>query len=135
MVVDDPQTAAVLAGYGEGDLTDADRRGPLRADSAAYVIYTSGSTGRPKGALFRDRHIDAIARIDTGLAWGDPATPPTPMLAATQMAHVGFTTKLAWYLRTGTTTLLLARWRASDQVIWSRHRRRPMGTARARHVG
>jgi acyl-CoA synthetase (AMP-forming)/AMP-acid ligase II len=30
------------------------------------------------------------------------------------MAHVGFTTKLAWYLRTGTTTHLLDRWRSAD---------------------
>ncbi|QYG92556.1 acyl--CoA ligase [Iamia sp. SCSIO 61187] len=80
----------------------------------AAVVFTSGTTGRPKGAVFRDRHIAAVARIDTGSAWGDPAAPPTPMLAATQMAHVGFTTKLAWYLRTGTTTHLLDRWRASD---------------------
>lgn len=80
----------------------------------AAVVFTSGTTGRPKAATFRDRHIEAVARIDTGLAWGDPAAPPTPMLAATQMAHVGFTTKLAWYLRTGTTTHLLDRWRAAD---------------------
>ncbi len=80
----------------------------------AAVVFTSGTTGRPKGAIFRDRHIEAIARIDTGSAWGDPAAEPTPMLAATQMAHVGFTTKLAWYLRTGTTTHLLDRWRSSD---------------------
>ncbi|HEX7131254.1 MAG TPA: class I adenylate-forming enzyme family protein [Iamia sp.] len=79
----------------------------------AAVVFTSGTTGRPKGAIFRDRHIEAVARIDTGLATGDPAAAPTPMLAATQMAHVGFTTKLAWYLRTGTTTHLLDRWRAA----------------------
>ncbi|MGH3780217.1 MAG: amino acid adenylation domain-containing protein, partial [Pseudonocardiaceae bacterium] len=57
VMVDDPQTAAVLAGYGDGDLTDADRRGPLRADSAAYVIYTSGSTGRPKGVVVEHRNL------------------------------------------------------------------------------
>ena len=84
------------------------------AERLACVVFTSGTTGHPKGAIFRDRHLEAVARIDTGLAWGDPATPPTPMLAATQMAHVGFTTKLAWYLRTGTTTHLLSRWRAAD---------------------
>ncbi|HEV7720961.1 MAG TPA: class I adenylate-forming enzyme family protein [Iamia sp.] len=89
---------------------------PLAPDPErlAAVVFTSGTTGRPKGAVFRDRHIEAVARIDTGLAWGDPATAPTPMLAATQMAHVGFTTKLAWYLRTGTTTHLLDRWRPAD---------------------
>jgi acyl-CoA synthetase (AMP-forming)/AMP-acid ligase II len=36
------------------------------------------------------------------------------MLAATQFAHVGFTTKLPWYLRLGTTTHILERWRAAD---------------------
>ena len=80
----------------------------------AAVVFTSGTTGRPKGATFRDRHVTAVARIDTGLAAGDPDGAATPMLAATQMAHVGFTTKLAWYLRTGTTTHLLDRWRAAD---------------------
>jgi acyl-CoA synthetase (AMP-forming)/AMP-acid ligase II len=87
---------------------------PPDPERLAAVVFTSGTTGRPKGAVFRDRHVEAVARIDTGLAWGDPATPPTPMLAATQMAHVGFTTKLAWYLRTGATTHLLDRWRATD---------------------
>ncbi|WP_369237454.1 amino acid adenylation domain-containing protein [Streptomyces sp. R21] len=40
-----------MAGADAGDLTDADRPGPLRPASAAYVIYTSGSTGRPKGVV------------------------------------------------------------------------------------
>lgn len=87
---------------------------PADPERLAAVVFTSGTTGRPKGATFRDRHVEAVARIDTGLAWGDPDAAPTPMLAATQMAHVGFTTKLAWYLRTGTTTHLLDRWRAAD---------------------
>lgn len=87
---------------------------PADPERLAAVVFTSGTTGRPKGAVFRDRHITAVARIDTGLAAGDPDGAPTPMLAATQMAHVGFTTKLAWYLRTGTTTHLLDRWRAAD---------------------
>jgi acyl-CoA synthetase (AMP-forming)/AMP-acid ligase II len=108
LVVSDPAQVAELA---------ADDPAPRRApdpERVAVVVFTSGTTGRPKGAVFRDRHITAVARIDTGLAAGDPAVAPTPMLAATQMAHVGFTTKLAWYLRTGTTTHLLDRWRAAD---------------------
>jgi acyl-CoA synthetase (AMP-forming)/AMP-acid ligase II len=36
------------------------------------------------------------------------------MLAGTQFAHVGFMTKLPWYLRLGTTTHVLGRWRAAD---------------------
>jgi amino acid adenylation domain-containing protein/thioester reductase-like protein len=37
----------------EADLTDDDRRAPLRPGSPAYLIYTSGSTGRPKGVIVR----------------------------------------------------------------------------------
>ena len=35
-------------------------------------------------------------------------------LASTQFAHVGFMTKLPWYLRVGTTMHVLDRWRAAD---------------------
>ena len=38
------------------------------------------------------------------------------MLAGTQFAHVGFMTKLPWYLRLGTTTHILGRWRAADAL-------------------
>ena len=31
-------------------VTDARRRGPLRAGNALYTIFTSGSTGRPKAS-------------------------------------------------------------------------------------
>lgn len=108
LVVADPAEVAALATDGPVPHLAAD------PERLAAVVFTSGTTGRPKGAIFRDRHVEAVARIDTGGAWGDPAAEPTPMLAATQMAHVGFTTKLAWYLRTGTTTHLLDRWRAAD---------------------
>ncbi|MFT3898741.1 MAG: amino acid adenylation domain-containing protein [Gordonia sp. (in: high G+C Gram-positive bacteria)] len=40
---------AASAGLPDSDLTDADRRSPLRPGNLAYVIYTSGSTGLPKG--------------------------------------------------------------------------------------
>ena len=36
------------------------------------------------------------------------------MLSGTQLAHVGFMTKLPWYLRTASTVHLLDRWRAHD---------------------
>ena len=45
-----------------------------------------------------------------------PPAAPTPMLAGTQFAHVGFMTKLPWYLRLGTTTHILGRWRAADAL-------------------
>ncbi|WP_143267267.1 non-ribosomal peptide synthetase, partial [Amycolatopsis thailandensis] len=51
IVLDDPDVAAELAELGDGDLTAAERRGPLLPGHPAYVIYTSGSTGRPKGVV------------------------------------------------------------------------------------
>src|SRR5699024_1809547 len=81
-------------------------------DRAVAVVFTSGTTGTPKGALFTDRQLAAVTRIDVADRWGDGT--PVPMLAATQFAHVGFMTKLAWYLRVGATTHVLDRWRASD---------------------
>ncbi|MFD6158646.1 non-ribosomal peptide synthase/polyketide synthase [Nocardia sp. NPDC060256] len=38
-----------LSDYSDAQVTDADRRAPLRPSNTAYVIFTSGSTGRPKG--------------------------------------------------------------------------------------
>nr|URG41757.1 Pep28 [Streptomyces sp. NAK02211] len=67
IVLDDPETRAALAGFDDGDLTDADRTAPLRPDDAAYVIYTSGSTGRPKGVLVEHR---AVANLS---AWAGHA--------------------------------------------------------------
>ncbi|MGW1727843.1 non-ribosomal peptide synthetase [Streptomyces sp. NPDC002306] len=46
-----------LTGHSTGDLTDAERRTPLRPLHPAYVIYTSGSTGRPKGVLIPHRNV------------------------------------------------------------------------------
>ena len=91
---------------------------PLRDDPDRFValVFTSGTTGQPKGALFRDRELAAVTRIDVADAWGDAAAPPAPMLASTQFAHVGFMTKLPWYLRLGTTTHILGRWRAADAL-------------------
>jgi acyl-CoA synthetase (AMP-forming)/AMP-acid ligase II len=85
-------------------------------DRPVALVFTSGTTGQPKGALFCERQLAAVTTIDVADAWGDPAAPPTPMLAATQFAHVGFTTKLPWYLRLGTTTHILGRWRAADAL-------------------
>jgi acyl-CoA synthetase (AMP-forming)/AMP-acid ligase II len=79
------------------------------------IVLTSGTTGRPRGAEFRVRQIAAITAADVGDTWGGGG----PMLASTQFAHIGFMTKLAWYLRLGTTQLLLDRWRPSavlDQI-------------------
>ena len=57
VVLDAPETAAVLAGYSGDDVVDADRRESLSVEGAAYVIYTSGSTGRPKGVVTAHRGL------------------------------------------------------------------------------
>jgi acyl-CoA synthetase (AMP-forming)/AMP-acid ligase II len=85
-------------------------------DRPVALVFTSGTTGQPKGALFRDEQLAAITLIDVADAWGAANAAPTPMLAGTQFAHVGFMTKLPWYLRLGTTTHVLGRWRAADAL-------------------
>ena len=55
--LDDPRVSAAVRELPDGDLTDADRLGPLVADNPAYVIYTSGSTGRPKGVVVSHRNL------------------------------------------------------------------------------
>ena len=92
-------------------------------DRSVALVFTSGTTGAPKGALFRERQLAAVTTIDVADVWGDRDAPPTPMLASTQFAHVGFMTKLPWYLRLGTTTYILGRWRAADTLACvSEHR-------------
>jgi len=89
---------------------------PADPERLVCVVFTSGTTGEPKGATFRERHLAAIARIDLGDeragSWGGGA----PMLASTQFCHIGFTTKLPWYLRTGSRQHLLERWRPADAL-------------------
>ncbi len=86
------------------------------ADARPSVIcFTSGTTGRPKAALFRVRQVRAVQSLDLGAAaagWGGGG----PMLASTQFAHVGMALKLPWYVRTGATLHVLARWRADDAL-------------------
>jgi acyl-CoA synthetase (AMP-forming)/AMP-acid ligase II len=83
---------------------------PDDPDRLVTIIFTSGTTGTPKGAMFGNRELAAVTASDVGDKWGGGGS----MLASTQFAHVGFMTKLPWYLRLGTTTYLLDRWRARD---------------------
>jgi acyl-CoA synthetase (AMP-forming)/AMP-acid ligase II len=93
------------------------------------IVFTSGTTGTPKGAVFGNRELLAIARADVhdfdrDDSWGRGG----PMLASTAFAHIGFMTKLAWYLRAGSTIHLLDRWRAVDVLrLVSEHRMPAIG--------
>ncbi|MCP3787947.1 amino acid adenylation domain-containing protein [Micromonospora sp. A3M-1-15] len=90
LVVATPDTAAMVpagalvldgelgADQPDGDLTDADRRGPLRPEHPTYVLYTSGSTGRPKGVVVEHRAVAAY------LAW---ARHTYPGLAGVALLH------------------------------------------------
>lgn len=107
LVLDDP--AAV------DELHIADSAPPVvphDPDRPVAIVFTSGTTGTPKGAVFCGRQIAAITQLDVGEQWGGGGR----MIASTSLAHIGFMTKLAWYLRRGTTTYLLHRWRAVDAM-------------------
>ncbi|MEU8459379.1 amino acid adenylation domain-containing protein, partial [Streptomyces griseoaurantiacus] len=73
LAVDAPEILAALRGLADTDLTDAERRAPLRPAHPAYVIYTSGSTGRPKGVTVTHRGLPSVAAaqaVDLGIAPG-----------------------------------------------------------------
>jgi acyl-CoA synthetase (AMP-forming)/AMP-acid ligase II len=88
------------------------RRLGLDPHRPAAIVFTSGTTGEPKGAVFRNRELAAITMFDNGGTWGNGG----PMLSSTEMCHVGFMTKLPWYLRAGSRIHLLRKWRAEDAL-------------------
>lgn len=88
------------------------------------VIFTSGTTGTPKGAMFGNAELAAITAADVGDRWGGGGH----MLATTAFPHVGFMTKLPWYLRLGTTQHLIDRWDAREILrLLSEHRMASLG--------
>ncbi|MBI2168880.1 MAG: long-chain fatty acid--CoA ligase [Actinobacteria bacterium] len=82
-------------------------------DRPVVIVFTSGTTGTPKGAVFDERRLEAICAIDVGLGVHEGGG---PMLASTEFCHIGFATKLAWYVRVGATQVLMERWRADDAL-------------------
>jgi acyl-CoA synthetase (AMP-forming)/AMP-acid ligase II len=111
VVLDDLADLAALArAEGPAPVLPPDPERPVA------IVFTSGTTGLPKGAVFCERQLAAVAQTDAGGAWAEPGTPGPAMLASTQFAHVGFMTKLPWYLRLATRTHILGRWRADDAL-------------------
>jgi acyl-CoA synthetase (AMP-forming)/AMP-acid ligase II len=98
---------------------------PPDPDRPIAIVFTSGTTGLPRGAVFCERQLEAVAAADTGDAWAAPGQPGPAMLASTQFAHVGFATKLPWYLRLATRTHILGRWRADDALRTIAEQRMP----------
>ena len=99
---------------------------PTDPDRIVTVVFTSGTSGEPKGAVFTNRQLEAITTIDAGGldAWGTGG----PVLGGTQFCHIGFMTKLQWYLRLGCSVLVQERWRPSVALdLIERHRVRSVG--------
>ena len=118
VVLSEPGEVAALAADGRAIV---ERGGPPATlpddpDRPVAIVFTSGTTGLPKGAVFCERQLDAVAVADTGGAWAPVGQPGPAMLASTQFAHIGITTKLPWYLRMATRTHILGRWRAADAL-------------------
>ena len=116
VVLADPAEVAELARAGAA-LLDRGAGVPVLdpdPDRPVAIVFTSGTTGMPKGAVFCERQLEAVSVLDTGGGWA--SAPGPPMLGSTQFAHVGFTTKLVWYLRSATRTHILERWRADDAL-------------------
>jgi acyl-CoA synthetase (AMP-forming)/AMP-acid ligase II len=87
-------------------------RPPAHPDRPVAIVFTSGTTGTPKGAVFGERQLDAIRRIDAGDTWGAGGA----VLLGTSLSHLGFMTKLPGALQSGRTNHLLRTWHAADAI-------------------
>lgn len=113
-----------LGGVGRRGTNEVPPSPPADPDRPVAVVWTSGTTGEPKGAVFTERELTTIAQRDLPGGWGSGG----PSLASTQFAHVGFMTKLPWYLMSGGTLYLLDKWRAADALrLVAEHRMSTVG--------
>jgi acyl-CoA synthetase (AMP-forming)/AMP-acid ligase II len=127
VVLTEPGELAELLAAGNAivDRAGAPPALPADPDRPVAIVFTSGTTGLPKGAVFCERQLEAVAVADTGGAWAPDGQPGPAMLASTQFAHIGITTKLPWYLRLATRTHILGRWRADDALRTIAEQRMP----------
>ncbi|WP_432973710.1 amino acid adenylation domain-containing protein [Dactylosporangium sp. CA-233914] len=95
VVLDDPATAAAIAGRAPGPVADPDPHG------AAYVVYTSGSTGRPKGVTIAHRGLATLVAAHRAAVM-EPAARrlgrPLHVLNSLSFAYDGTVDPIAWML-------------------------------------
>ena len=84
VLLDDAALALELAELSPADLSDDERRRPLRPGHPLYVIYTSGSTGRPKGVVMPGAPIVHL------LAWHRQRMGGGPGTVTAQFASLSF---------------------------------------------
>jgi acyl-CoA synthetase (AMP-forming)/AMP-acid ligase II len=122
LVLTDPAEVRLLEAEGRGRRVPELKPDP---DRPVAIVFTSGTSGLPKAALFNESQLSAVAQIDAGDRWAPAGTIGPAMLASTQFAHVGFMTKLPWYLRLATRTHIPDRWNADDALRTIAEQRMP----------
>ena len=113
LVLTDPAEVRLLEAEGRGRRVPELKPDP---DRPVAIVFTSGTTGLPRGAVFNESQLSAVALADTGDVWAPAGTIGPAMLASTQFGHVGFMTKLPWYLRMASRTHIPDRWNADDAL-------------------
>ena len=109
VVVDDPATAAGLAGLAAAAWRTRPGGAALRPGHPAYVIYTSGSTGTPKGVVVTHAGlVNCLARgaaVRWGWAAGDGCCAASPVSFDASRAGAGgaagWRARRWWWRRAG----------------------------------